>query len=231
MAWITPKTNWAKDDYFNASDYNRIKGNADFLYGMKKGSSTATDYPNSLVVYNLEQTGSGAVGIPEAEIDERYSVRTHTPIKNGRGYFSLKVVLRDGQTVFVEFDSKKDGVLRMEEMSFPTAVTWVVRSIQTQLYADYFDIADTGSEKIVNELLYAREVNTVLDNLELIGSNMGLPFDERPYYSADGSMPDAEELNLIEEYELLLYNRINARPYAIYLGDGYVGNRYSNIRM
>ena len=27
MAWITPKTNWKRTDYFNASDYNRIKNN------------------------------------------------------------------------------------------------------------------------------------------------------------------------------------------------------------
>ena len=25
--WIEPKTDWSKDDYFNASDYNRIKNN------------------------------------------------------------------------------------------------------------------------------------------------------------------------------------------------------------
>ena len=25
--WIQPKTDWIKDDYFNASDFNRIKNN------------------------------------------------------------------------------------------------------------------------------------------------------------------------------------------------------------
>ena len=25
--WIQPKTNWTKDDYFNAADFNRIKNN------------------------------------------------------------------------------------------------------------------------------------------------------------------------------------------------------------
>ena len=25
--WIQPKTNWTKDDYFNATDFNRIKNN------------------------------------------------------------------------------------------------------------------------------------------------------------------------------------------------------------
>lgn len=27
MAWIEPKTDWNENDYFNASDYNRITGN------------------------------------------------------------------------------------------------------------------------------------------------------------------------------------------------------------
>lgn len=32
MAWIQPKTNWAVGDRFNISDYNRIKGNLNFLH-------------------------------------------------------------------------------------------------------------------------------------------------------------------------------------------------------
>lgn len=31
MAWITPKTNWVATDLVNASDYNRIAGNLNFL--------------------------------------------------------------------------------------------------------------------------------------------------------------------------------------------------------
>lgn len=27
MAWVTPKTNWKAEDFFNIQDYNRIKGN------------------------------------------------------------------------------------------------------------------------------------------------------------------------------------------------------------
>lgn len=32
--WITPKTNWTSSDYFNIGDYNRIKGNLEWLNGM-----------------------------------------------------------------------------------------------------------------------------------------------------------------------------------------------------
>ena len=31
MIWITPKTNWVEKDYFNLTDYNRIKGNIEYL--------------------------------------------------------------------------------------------------------------------------------------------------------------------------------------------------------
>ena len=32
MAWQMPKTNWAKTDYFNIEDYNRIIGNIQYLH-------------------------------------------------------------------------------------------------------------------------------------------------------------------------------------------------------
>ena len=31
MAWIEPKTNWSSTDRFNIEDYNRIKGNLEYL--------------------------------------------------------------------------------------------------------------------------------------------------------------------------------------------------------
>ena len=32
MGWITPKTNWVSSDYFNVEDYNRIRGNIQYVY-------------------------------------------------------------------------------------------------------------------------------------------------------------------------------------------------------
>lgn len=32
MAWIEPKTNWVSTDRFNIEDYNRIKGNIEYLH-------------------------------------------------------------------------------------------------------------------------------------------------------------------------------------------------------
>lgn len=37
MAWTTPKTNWVDGDYFNLTpDYNRIKGNTEYLLALSK---------------------------------------------------------------------------------------------------------------------------------------------------------------------------------------------------
>ena len=32
MAWVAPKTDWKSSDRFNISDYNRIRGNLDYLH-------------------------------------------------------------------------------------------------------------------------------------------------------------------------------------------------------
>lgn len=67
MAWIQPKTNWAVRDRFNISDYNRIKGNLNFLHeraeelypdfniinmGADKGYA---DYPYAREINNFEK--------------------------------------------------------------------------------------------------------------------------------------------------------------------------------
>lgn len=56
MAWINPKTNWIKTDYFNIGDYNRIKNNLIHIremalelypnvpYGNMGKDKTYTDY-------------------------------------------------------------------------------------------------------------------------------------------------------------------------------------------
>ena len=213
MAWVTPKTNWAEDDYFNASDYNRLKDNASLLYGATLTDSPTTDYPDSVIVFNVENTYAFTTPITFDTYvhtsDANSSFMTHTALNKGRLIETYEVEKSNGEIVNLLFDSKDTGTLVVPSVVIPDVVRVTSGFKQTQCYADLFDIADMGSEKLVNDLLYARELNRVLDNLELIGSNIGLEFDDRPYYSADGSMPDADELNLIEEYELLLYNRIN----------------------
>ena len=67
MPWIQPKTDWESSDRFNASDYNRIKGNLNFLHeraeqfypnfgiidmGADKGYA---DYPYAKEINNFEK--------------------------------------------------------------------------------------------------------------------------------------------------------------------------------
>lgn len=42
--WVQPKTDWKAGDFFNISDYNRIKGNLDELKGMSQNLRYSLDY-------------------------------------------------------------------------------------------------------------------------------------------------------------------------------------------
>lgn len=44
MMWVHPKTDWKAGDFFNISDYNRIKGNLDELKGMSQDLKSSLDY-------------------------------------------------------------------------------------------------------------------------------------------------------------------------------------------
>ena len=54
MTWITPKTNWANGDRFNLDpDYNRIKGNIEYLIALSKTMYLDYDTP-TLETANIE---------------------------------------------------------------------------------------------------------------------------------------------------------------------------------
>ena len=46
MGWTTPKTNWTKNDFFNLSDYNRIKNNLVYLKTLADEIYTSFNTPN-----------------------------------------------------------------------------------------------------------------------------------------------------------------------------------------
>ena len=75
MAWIRPKTDWTiqprvngvyNGDWFNTSDYDRIRGNIEFLVNFAAGvglilndiadmpDQTMTDYPRASLMNNIE---------------------------------------------------------------------------------------------------------------------------------------------------------------------------------
>lgn len=67
MEWIEPKVNWTPDDYINVSDFNRIRGNIEYLKSLAEdcfsefefsyplsASLTAADYAYASTWNNLE---------------------------------------------------------------------------------------------------------------------------------------------------------------------------------
>ncbi|MEG0133491.1 MAG: hypothetical protein RR891_06005 [Clostridium sp.] len=62
MVWITPKTNWSKDDYYNAEDLNRVENNtkvvADMLGVQTTNIITNRDYSSLLFSETLNRIES-----------------------------------------------------------------------------------------------------------------------------------------------------------------------------
>lgn len=103
-----------------------------------------------------------------------------------------------------------------------------VEALYDMLTDPDFELADMGEDKAVNDLWYADEVNTILDNLDLIAREIGMAFN-KPYYFPNGNTPNNVELGYIEHKLLLIYNRINGQSEALYLGQGgYLGTRIQN---
>ena len=53
MAWTSPKTNWVATDYFNATDYNRIKNNIEYLADIPATPIQLVSMGNDKVVGDL----------------------------------------------------------------------------------------------------------------------------------------------------------------------------------
>ena len=90
-----------------------------------------------------------------------------------------------------------------------------------------FEIEDMGSDKAVNDLWYADEVNLIVENLDRIAEGIGADFKNKPYYYPNGDTPTYMELNVIEQTLRNLYNRVN-KSYRNYVGTGYVGAYIAN---
>lgn len=54
MSWITPKTDWTVLDYFNIEDYNRIKGNIEYLVEYAKNINLDLVLPFALENATIE---------------------------------------------------------------------------------------------------------------------------------------------------------------------------------
>ena len=94
MAWITPKTNWANGDRFNLDpDYNRIKGNIEYLITLSKTMYLDYDTP-TLETANID--GFPKVSFFNNVVDSTRAILSncYSPVgaKDMRSYISNGIV-------------------------------------------------------------------------------------------------------------------------------------------
>ena len=195
MAWVTPKTDWDRDtDRFNYTDYNRIKGNVELVYILSvpyHGTNTQSISANNQFTVMCGHFNEGwntdfVIHVTGETTD--YTHEHHLEFDDQTG---------TGGTV----------VERIVSTTEPLTITWT----QTLKYVgveEYYEIEDMGNDKAVNDFWYADEWNTILDNLRLISEKTGIAIDEMPIYYPNGSTPTDDELNVIENNCLVIYNAI-----------------------
>lgn len=79
-----------------------------------------------------------------------------------------------------------------------------------------FDITSMGEDKEYLSMIYAREINTIEDNLETINlKTYRFNLGEKQTYRANGSTPLWSEFNRIESACLLLYNTLKSHKESL----------------
>ena len=124
MAWITPKTNWVDGDYFNLNpDYNRIKGNIEYLIELSKEMYPAYSTPT---LESADITGfpkvsffNNVVNATKAILDNSYSPNGS---KSMRAYSSNGIVWNASELNAIEknhlllyhaLNGQKKGIRRL----------------------------------------------------------------------------------------------------------------------
>lgn len=227
MAWVTPKTWWSRvNDRLNYTDVNRIKNNVQAIYdGIIISSSTTSEHvgPLSIKVININYNALSEGQKWIYDITAELNTRTYTihVVAYKDGYYD---VTRNGIT------ERKTGFLFVYGTGENEEGTFTVTTTKAYMVDELFTIKPMFADKVVNDLWYADEINTVLDNLETIAGKVSrLAFNGRPYYGDNSPVPTDIELNIIEGFTLNLYNRIYGEGSGIKLGiEGSVGERITN---
>ena len=125
MAWVTPKTNWVNGDYFNLDpDYNRIKGNIEYLVELSRILYLDYDTPN---LENHAVSEFPKVSFFNNVVDATNAIlsRCYTPIgaKTMRSYSSngivwnaddLNTIERNHLLLYNAFTMQKSSIRRLE---------------------------------------------------------------------------------------------------------------------
>ncbi len=125
MAWVTPKTNWVNGDRFNIDpDYNRIKGNIEYLIELSK--TIYADYETPLLEtvsidgFPKVSFFNHVVEATQAMLsncyfpDGAWSMRTYTPngvVWNAR---DLNDIENNHLLLYRAFSGQKNGIRRLQ---------------------------------------------------------------------------------------------------------------------
>lgn len=125
MAWVTPKTNWANNDRFNLDpDYNRIKGNIEYLIELSKTLYPDYDAPTletpSITGFPKVSFFNNVVDATRAILSNCYSPKG---ARSMRSYVSNGVVWNAAELNAIESNhlllyeaitGQKSGIRRLE---------------------------------------------------------------------------------------------------------------------
>lgn len=216
MSWVTPKTWWNRlnGDRINYTDVNRIKNNVLYL----KESLFVRESIRVKVIPEVQDY----VVFTISDDDANYYFQVNATIKGNTS----------GQTYNYTYYFHGKGEHRYGQ---ECPIVGEEQCRITEFYSVYraaypFTIQPMFEDKSVNDLWYADEINTVLDNLETIAEHTtNLTFNGRPHYGDNSPVPTDTELNIIEGFTLNLYNRIYRDVPGINLGtEGSIGEPITN---
>ena len=125
MAWVTPKTNWLDGDYFNLSpDYDRIKGNIEYLIALSK--TLYVDYPTptletaDITGYPKVSFFNNVVNATRAMLESCYTPSGAKSMKlyasNGVAWpaAELNTIERNHYLLYMAFTGQKSGIPRLQ---------------------------------------------------------------------------------------------------------------------
>lgn len=91
-----------------------------------------------------------------------------------------------------------------------------LKSLADELFYGFSSIIDMGAEKVYTSMIYAREMNVIESNLDVINnSSYGFNIGNQTTYQANKSTPLWSEFNRIESACLLLYTTMVAQKNAL----------------
>ena len=125
MAWTTPKTDWVDGDYFNLNpDYNRIKGNIEYLIELSKTMYSEYAAPEmesaDIAGYPKVAFFNNVVNATKAILNNCYSPSGSKSMRiyssNGVGWSAaeLNAIENNHLLLYKAFMGQKEGIRRLQ---------------------------------------------------------------------------------------------------------------------